>query len=67
MYQLGSTANEMFRMSLAPLGKPERVGALAGGQTTQQGAITDDGRVLVAPRTWAGDLIVVPARGDTRY
>ncbi len=67
MYQLGTHTTQMFRMSLAPLGKAERVGAQAGGQTAQQGAITDDGRVLVAPRSWAGDLIVVPARGDTRY
>ena len=60
-YQAGNLGQDLWRLSLDPPGKLERVASIPSGQTVSRVAITDTGQILIAPQTWSGDLFYVPA------
>ena len=64
-FQAGNLGQDIWRMSLDPPGKLERVAAVPAGQTVSRVAITDSGQILIAPKTWSGDLFYIPAAAGT--
>jgi Tol biopolymer transport system component len=65
-FQAGQLGHDIWRVSLEPAGKLERVATLPSGETVSRVAITDSGQILVAPQTWSGDLFYVPAADATK-
>jgi hypothetical protein len=61
MLQLGRQGHQLLRQRLdergAAAGEPERVWTAPSGATMTDGTIGDDGRVIVAPLAWHGELV----------
>jgi dipeptidyl aminopeptidase/acylaminoacyl peptidase len=59
----GSFADVIWRVPLVPHAHAEVIHKLSAGETLDHIAVLDDGRVVGAPKVWAGSMHVIHARG----
>jgi dipeptidyl aminopeptidase/acylaminoacyl peptidase len=65
-YQLGNGGDDLWKLDLDDLhAQPQHLITYPHGVTIDDIAIDDAGRVIVAPRVWWGDLVVVKLPADT--
>jgi hypothetical protein len=66
--QSGNDTQRVYTVDLAAPHPEARLAFEAGkGQTLSTIAVTDEGHVLGAPLTWAGELYVIDAAPGTRF